>query len=107
MKLNDPFGRMERRHQRGYEAMRDSLRMSTITTPEAALDVISQSKKQARRYIGVAVAVFLLAAILWPNALPVTFSLVLFFTVWIISSAINGQRYIRRYIEEELKMDQK
>lgn len=106
MKLNDPFGRMENRHQRGYEAMRDTLHRCGIKTPEAALEIIRQSKKRAQHYITIAVAVFLLTAVLWSNAIPVTLSLVLFFTVWVITSAINGQRYIRRYIDEELSGDQ-
>jgi len=106
MKFSDPFGRMESRHQRGYESMRDILRNNRINTPEAALAIIRQSKERAQKYIAVAVAVSLLAAMLWPEGIAVTLCLVLFFAVWVITSAVNGQRYIRRYIDEELNSNQ-
>ena len=106
MKLNDPFGRMESRHQRGYESMRDTLRNGGIDTPEAALQIINESKKRAQNFLIIGLIAFLLAALLWPEGRVVSLSLVLFFVVWVITSANNGQRYIRRYIDEELSKDQ-
>lgn len=103
MKFNDPFGRMASRHQRGYESMRDTLRNGGINTPDAAWEIIRQSKKRAQLYIGFAMAAFLLAALLWPEGRPLALSLLLFFIVWIATSAVNGQRYIRRYIDEEIE----
>jgi len=106
MKFSDPFGRLENRHQRGYVSMRDLLRNGGINTPEAALAIIRHSKERAQKFIAVAVAVSLLAALLWPEGIAVTLCLVLFFAVWVITSALNGQRYIRRYIDEELNSKQ-
>lgn len=106
MKLSDPFGRMASRHQRGYESMRDILRRNGITTPDAALEIIRQSKERAKVYICAAIAAGVLVALLWREGRPIAFSLVLFFIVWIATSAKNGQRYIRRYIDEELKTAQ-
>jgi hypothetical protein len=102
MKLNDPFGRLELRHQAGYEAMRDSLRSSGIDTPDAAREVIKQSKKRAIKYIGVGVAVLLAMMLLLPKLIPITASLALFLVAWVVNSALNGQRYIQRYIKEDL-----
>lgn len=102
MKLNDPFGRLELRHQTGYEAMRDTLRSSGIETPEAAREVIRQSKKRAIKYIGVGMAVLLPMMLLLPKLAPVTASLAFFLVAWVVNSAINGHRYIRRYINEDL-----
>lgn len=107
MKLNDPFGRMESRHQLGYESMRDAMQKSGINTPKEAYEVIRQSKKRAFQYICIGVAVLLLVTVVLPKALPVTISLALFMTVWIASSTINGQRYIQRYIDEDLKSENK
>lgn len=104
MKLNDPFGRMESRHQQGYESVRDTMRNSSIDTPSAALEVIKQSKKRALKYISVGIAVLLLVTCVLPKAIPVTLSLALFLVVWIASSTVNGQRYIQRYVDEELKL---
>lgn len=103
MKLNDPFGRLAHRHQTGYELMRDTMRKSCIDTPQAATEAIRQTKKRALKYIGVGMAILLPLVLLLPQAMPVTLSIALFLTVWVASSAINGQRYIQRYIDEDLK----
>lgn len=103
MKLNDPFGRLEMRHQQGYESMRDTMRNSGIDTPEAALEVVRLSKKNALKYIGIGIAVLLLVTLLLPSALPITLSLALFLAAWVVKSTINGRRYIQRYIDEDLK----
>lgn len=103
MKLNDPFGRMAMRHQLGYESMRDTMRNSGIDTPNAAWEVIRQSKKNALKYIGTGIAVLLLVTCLLPKAIPVTLSLALFLVAWVVNSTINGRRYVQRYIDEDLK----
>jgi hypothetical protein len=47
-------------------------------------------------------ALFLLVIWLLPKAMPVVFGLALFLVVWVANSTINGQRYIQRYIDEDL-----
>lgn len=103
MKLNDPFGRMERRHKAGYEAMRNSLVRGDITSPQAARELIKKSRKRAVKVFGAAVLLFLLVLIALPKAIPVALFLLLFLAVWLVNSSVNGQRYIERFIEEELK----
>jgi hypothetical protein len=103
MKLNDPFGRLESRHQIGYESMRDTMRSNGINTQQAALEFIRQSKKRALKFLGVAMVLLLPVIWLLPKAMPVTVSLALFLIVWIVNSNINGQRYIKRYIDEDLR----
>ncbi|MEW8626208.1 MAG: hypothetical protein AB2551_10675 [Candidatus Thiodiazotropha sp.] len=103
MKLNDPFGRMERRHQLGYEMMRDALREAGIETPGEARDAISKAWKRGFKIMGVGMLLLLgvLAAI--PNAAPLILVLAFIMVVWVVSSNINGQKYINRYIKEEMK----
>ncbi len=103
MKLNDPFGRVEKRHQLGYESMRDTMRNSGIDTPDRAWEAIKQSKKCALKFITIGVAVLLLVTLVLPKMMPVTLSLALFFVVWVATSTINGQRYTQRYIDDELE----
>jgi len=103
MKLNDPFGRLESRHQVGYESMRDSLRRGGINTPQAAFKVIKKSKNRAVKYYIIGIALLLLVFLLLPKATPLVFGLVVFFVVWVASSTFNGQRYVQRYIDEDLK----
>jgi hypothetical protein len=103
MKLNDPFGRLESRHQAGYESMRDTLRSSGINTQQAALECIRQSKRRALKLIGMIFLLLLPIVWLLPKAMPVTISLAVFLVVWVIISNIDGRRYIQRYIDEDLR----
>lgn len=103
MKLNDPFGRLESRHQKGYESMRDTLRDNGIDTPEAAREAIKRFQRRALKYVGVGLAALLPMVLLLPKAMPLTAILVLFLVAWVASSAYNGKRYIQRYIDEDLK----
>lgn len=103
MKFNDPFGRMERRHQAGYEAMRDSLRRGNITSPEAAREIIRQSQKRVMNILGVIVVLLLLVILLLPKATPLAVCFALLAAVWLFNSTVNGKQYIERYIDEELK----
>lgn len=103
MKLSDPFGRLESRNQVGYETMRDTMRDSGITTPEAALEVVNQSRKRAMKFLGAGTVVLLLVAGVLPKSIPVVLALELFLVVWTVNSTRTGQRYIQRYIDEDLK----
>lgn len=103
MKLNDPFGRMESRHQRGYKSMVETMRSSGVETEEAAQKIIQLSKKNALKYVCIILVLLLPILVLLPKMMPVTVSLAVFLVFWIANSTLNGQRYIQRYIEEELK----
>ena len=102
MKLNDPFGRLESRHQIGYESMRDTMRSSGIDTPQAAQEFIKNSKKRGLKFLGMGLLLLVPLLLLLPKAMPLTISLALFFAVWVIKSNISAQQYIQRYIEEDL-----
>ena len=103
MRLSDPFGRLESRHQAGYETMRDTLRNSGVDTPKAAREIIAQAKKRAIKFYGVAI-IMLLSMIWLPlKIVPIVFGLALFLLVWVTSSTLNGQRYIEQYIDKDLK----
>lgn len=103
MKLNDPFGRMEKRHQANYEMMRDAMLRGSITTVEAAQDVIEKSKNRSLKFLSVALAVLLLILFLFPNFMPALVCLAVIVTIWIVNSIISGKRYVERYINEELQ----
>ena len=103
MKLSDPFGRLESRHQLGYENMRDTMQASGITTPEAALEIVDQARKRGMKFLGVGTVVLLLGALVLPKTIPVLLALELFLVVWTVNSTRTGRRYIQRYIDEDLK----
>lgn len=103
MKLNDPFGRMERRHQMGYEAVRDSLKRSGVDTEEAALNVIEHTRKRAVIFICAAITISCLTALIFPGALLIVGAFALLLSAWVFSWTINGKRYVMRYIAEEIE----
>lgn len=102
MKLNDPFGRMERRHQVGFEAVRDSLRRNNVDTVEAAQKIIKDTKIRALKFLALAVVVLLLSYLLIPGAMLAVAAVIILAGAWVIAWTINGERYIKRYIQEEL-----
>ena len=102
MKLNDPFGRMERRHQVGYEALRDSLHRNKIYTEEGARKIIRDTKTRALKFVIGAGVVVLLTYLLLPSFLIGVGAVVVLAGAWVITWTVNGERYVKRYIEEEL-----
>lgn len=103
MKLNDPFGRMAKRHQLGYETMRDAMNRAGIDTPEAAREIIKMARKRALKFASIGAAVLLVVGVVLPQALPLVIGVAILLVVWTANSTINGQRYIQRYIDEDLK----
>ncbi len=102
MKLNDPFGRLERRHQVGYEALRDSLNRNKIDTVEGARKIIRDTKVRALKFVAGVGAVLLLTYLLAPGYLVGVGAVGVIAGAWAISWTVNGERYVKRYIEEEL-----
>ncbi|MGI9537631.1 MAG: hypothetical protein ACR2PB_11210 [Desulfocapsaceae bacterium] len=107
MKLNDPFGRMERRHQVGYEAVRDSMFRNNIDTVTGARTIIKDTKKRAFKFVVAAIVAGLLTYLLLPKALVAVGAVIALAGAWVTAWTINGERYINRYIEEELSSDRK
>lgn len=102
MKLNDPFGRMERKHEAEYEAMRTSLRKSGINNPIKARELIRESKERIYKTVGIVLVIFLLFVAAFPKTLPVALCITVLILVMCFKSLVSGKRYIERYIEEEL-----
>ena len=102
MKLNDPFGRMERRHQVGYEVVCDSLVRNNINNVEAATKIIRDTKIRALKFFGTIAVIVLLTYLLLPGAIVIVGAVGVLVVVWVINWAINAERYIKRFIREEL-----
>ncbi len=107
MKLNDPFGRMEKRNQIAYEAIRDSMRRGGIDTPQAARDVIGRTRKRSMTFLATGLAISLPLILLVPKAIPAVIGLLLLMAVWVVTWTIKGKRYIERYIKEDLQEGKK
>ncbi len=107
MKLSDPFGRMERRHQAGYESMKKALIEGGITTRTGALATMKASRYQVIRVLFFSLVISVLLSLLFPSAMLLFGALLIFISVLAITSYLNGKRYTYRYIEEELNQFQK
>jgi len=102
MKINDPFGRMEKRHQANYEMMRDAMQKGGITTVQAAHDVIKQSKNRSLKFLSVVLVILFLIFCMVPGIAPALVCLAVILILWTVNSIVSGKRYVDRYIEEEL-----
>lgn len=83
--------------------MRASLQQAGIVTAAAADAVVEQAWRRGVMILLTALLILLPVAVLLPKAAPLSLGLGLFLLVWVVSSTLNGRRYIKRYIEEELK----
>ena len=96
---------MARRHQTGYESMRAILQNADITTPEAAREVMRKTRSRAVKFLGVCLLLLIAAAWLLPDSFIVAGFFGILVIAWVLTWTINGQRYIQRYIDEDLKGD--
>lgn len=103
MKLNDPFGRLDRQHQLGYESTRETMRRNNINTPEAAMEMFHRSRERALKFLAIVLGLTLPVIFFFPKARVITFCVAIFVLVWVLKSIGNARRYIQRYIDEDLK----
>lgn len=103
MKLNDPFGRLEKRNQTNYAMMRDAMAKSGINTVQGAQKIIKRSKDRSLKFLSVVIVILLLIGCFAPQAVPVIGAIAVLVIVWTINSMINGEKYVKRYIKEEIK----
>ena len=102
MNLSDPFGRMAKRQQQEYDSLSGTLREAGVTDIEQAESLIDDAKRRGKKSVTVAVLVTVILALVFPDARLVVIPLGAIFCFWVLKITTNGQKYIRRYIEEEL-----
>jgi hypothetical protein len=102
MKLNDPFGRLEKKNQANYEMMRDAMKKGGIDTVPAAQDIITKSKNRSLKFMAVVMALLLIGFALKPHLWAGFLCMAMLIAAWTGKSILNGRRYVERYIKEEL-----
>jgi len=102
LKLNDPFGRVERRKENSYQSLRQSLVESGVVRKEAAEALLKGMLKRA--LVGTLVLLLLVASLvlLLPQSRAVILLVGLVILLWLLASTLNAYGFIRRYIAEEL-----
>jgi hypothetical protein len=99
----DPFGRMKARQEKEYASLRDSLKGAGITSPAQAEALIASAQQKGNWSVAIGIMVATLLALLFPEAGFLFITLGAFFVFWVIKMIRSGQKYTRRYIDEELK----
>ncbi|MGB5832091.1 MAG: hypothetical protein WBG92_08885 [Thiohalocapsa sp.] len=102
MNLNDPFGRLQRRDEAGYAALRERLADAGVDSVGAAEGVMHNTRRNVLTFSAVVLMSALLLFALLPKLAPITGSLALFLLVIAANAMIKGRRYLKRYIAEEL-----
>ncbi len=99
----DPFGRMKAREERNYASLRDSLRDAGITSTAQAEALITSAQQKGNWSVAIGIMVSTLLTLLFPEGGLIFIIVGAVFVVWVLKMIINGRKYVRRYIEEELK----
>jgi len=102
MNLNDPFGRMEARHERDYQSLRRSLLEAGLTDPEAALAQLNKIRKRGIIGVCITIPLTLIGMLMAPEARLVAVALGALLVLWIVNATRRGQLFLQRYIKEEL-----
>jgi len=102
MSLNDPFGRLKRRDEAGYEAVKAALVRAGVRDRDAAQRVIARTRTRVLLFIGGVCAALLPALVLWPRLAPVLVAGALLLMAVAVDSLVKGRRHVRRYIDEEV-----
>ena len=102
MKLDDPFGRLAARDQRGYDSLRDKLRQAGVNSTGAAEDIMERTRRNVLTFAAMALFGAVLIYLLFPQMAPIAIALAIFLLVNAGSALIRGRRYIKRFIDEEL-----
>ncbi|WP_428607682.1 hypothetical protein [Sedimenticola sp.] len=102
MKLNDPFGRAQRKQQSSYESLRHSLLAAGVTTREGAEIVLKNLMWRALAITLLVGLVTIGLVIFLPNmsAAVLTFAFVIL--SWLAVTTLNGYSFVRRFIRDEL-----
>lgn len=102
MSLNDPFGRIQQKQRHNYETLRSSLRSKGVNSRDAAEVVLKNVLKNALLMITMVVLVVLASALFFPDSIAIVIVFAVIALFWIATTALNGYRLVKRYIEQEL-----
>lgn len=102
MNFNDPFGRMQSKHQRHYESLCLSLKEANITNKDDAQALVGKIRRRGIWGLAVIVPVTLLLALVLPELRLFVLTCGGLLAFWTIKTCTKSQEYVKRYISEEL-----
>ncbi|MEH6628639.1 MAG: hypothetical protein V7739_19545 [Motiliproteus sp.] len=102
MNINDPFGRMQSRHERNYESLCRSLRKAGLTDKAEALKLQDNMVKRCKIGLAIIIPFTLVLAALLPELWMFTLLFGAAISTWLYNLTKRGKKYVERYIKEEL-----
>ena len=102
MNLSDPFGRMQRKHQRNYESMCLMLHKADITNQEDAQILLGKIRVRGLWWLASTILLTLLLVLVLPEMRMFVLAVGVLLSFWLTKTSLNSQNYLNRYIREEL-----
>ncbi len=102
MNINDPFGRLQSKHQRNYESLCVSLQEAGLTNRAEAEALMERLRRRGSWGLAIIVPVALLLALALPELRVFVLACGVLAVFWLVKTLKNSQDYIKRYIREEL-----
>ena len=102
MNLNDPFGRMQDKHQRNYESLCLSLQKAGLTNRADAQALLKKLRRRGLWGMAIIVLVTLPLALALPELRFFVLACGALLVFWLSKTCVNSQEYVKRYIREEL-----
>lgn len=102
MNINDPFGRVQEKHQRNYESLCLSLKKNGLTDRADAQALLVKLRQRGIWGLVFIVLVTLLLSLGFPELRFLVIACGLLLVFWLGKTSFSSQEYVRRYIREEL-----
>lgn len=102
MNINDPFGRIQNKHQRNYDSLRLSLQESGLTDRADAEALLVKLRWRGIWGLAFIVPVTLLLALVLAELRFLVLACGVLLVFWLSKTCLNSQEYVKRYIREEL-----
>lgn len=106
MKMNDPFGRVTQKQEGQYASLRETLKRTGVDNEEAAKLCLKSMLLNAARLVAVIVVTTIVVVILLPNMKSITLTFAGLSLFWVVTSSLNGRRFVKRYMKEELGLNE-
>lgn len=102
MKLNDPFNRLAKQQQNEYLTLRDTLKTAKVDSLLNAEALLADIKRRAWTFSAVIALIVFMTSIFFPEVAVTSMVIGIFTALWAITNSLKGQRYVKRYIQEEV-----
>ena len=105
MNFNDPFNRLCNQQQSEYLAFRDALKKAQVDSLPSAQALLADIKKRGWKFNAIIVLIVSVISLLFPEAAMVSVVFGVVIALWRITNSLKGQRYLKRYILEEISKE--